>query len=124
MGYNFPYDINMNMNNMNMGSYAPKAPYSINWINGIEGAKACTLKPKESIILMDSEADNVFYIKFCDEIGKCTLKRCVYHEEPENVPKQVDLSDYVKLSDLDKRIELKINQMLGGNTNEQTISAT
>lgn len=122
MAYEYPF--NMNMNNMNMGSYLPKAPYSINWANGIEGAKAFSLKPKESVILMDSEADNIFYIKFCDEIGRCTLKRCVYHEEPENVPAQIDLSDYVKKSDLHKEIELKINQMLGGGANEQTVSTT
>lgn len=120
MAYEYPF----NMNNMNMGSYLPKAPYSINWANGIEGAKAFSLKPKESVILMDSEADNIFYIKFCDEIGRCTLKRCVYHEEPENVPAQIDLSDYVKKSDLHKEIELKINQMLGGGANEQTVSTT
>lgn len=124
MGYNFPYDINMNMNNMNMGSYAPKAPYSINWANGIEGAKAFSLKPKESVLLMDSETDNVFYIKFCDEIGRCTLKRCVYHEEPENAPVQADLSEYVKRSDLQKEVEAMLNQMLGGGKNDQTISAT
>lgn len=118
MNYNFPYD------NMNMNPYLQKSGRNIDWANGIEGAKAFSLKPKESVILMDSEADNVFYIKFCDEIGRSTLKRCIYHEEPENNPMQADLSEYVKKSDLDKVIELKINQMLGGSTNEQTVSAT
>ena len=86
------------------------AGHSINWVQGIEGAKAFTLQPKESIILMDSEADNIFYIKFCDEIGRCTLKRCTYTEEPENTTAQPDMSEYVKKSEL----ESLLNQMLGG----------
>lgn len=90
--------------------YAPKPVNSINWTNGIEGAKAFSLQPKESVILMDSEADNVFYIKFCDEIGRCTLKRCTYQEEPEHVPGQTDMSQYVKKSEL----EALVNEMLGG----------
>ena len=92
MAYEYPF--NMNMNNMNMGSYIPKAPYSINWANGIEGAKAFSLKPKESVILMDSEADNIFYIKFCDEIGRCTLRVFKYQEEVETptAPAPADLT--------------------------------
>ena len=96
--------------------YAPKPSYRINWANGIEGAKAFTLNPGDSVLLMDSEVDNVFYIKFCDEIGRCTLKRCVYHEEPENMPAQADLSEYVKKSEL----ESLLNKMLGG-SNESVI---
>lgn len=102
------------INQMNQYPYAnPFARttnYSINWVQGIEGAKAFTLQPKDSIILMDSETDNVFYIKFCDEIGRCTLKRCVYHEEAESIPTQTDMSEYVKKSEL----EALVSDMLGG----------
>lgn len=90
--------------------FAPKPLNTINWANGIEGAKAFALSPKESVILMDSEADNVFYIKFCDEIGRCTLKRCIYHEEPETTQNPVDMTEYVKKSEL----ETLVSEMLGG----------
>ena len=117
MSYNYPYDMNVN-------PYLPKPNRNIDWANGMEGAKAFSLKPKESVILMDSESDNVFYIKFCDEIGRCILKRCVYHEEPENMTAQADLSEYVKRSELHTEVEAMINQLLGGSTNEQGTVST
>ena len=117
----YPYDMNMNMN---MNPCFSKPGRNIEWTNGMEGAKAFTLKPKESIVLMDSEADDVFYIKFCDEIGRSTLKRCVYHEEPEHMPIQINPSEYVKKSEIKAEVETILNQMLGGGKNEQAISAT
>ena len=82
---------------------------SINWVQGIEGAKAYTLQPKESIVLMDSESDDMFYIKVCDDIGKCSLHIYKYEEINPDKP-DVDLSEYVKKSEL----ESLLNKMLGG----------
>ena len=93
---------------------------SINWVQGIEGAKAFTLMPKENVILMDSEVNDTFYIKICDDIGRCTLRVFKYHEEVEApAPAPADLSEYVKKTEL----EALLNEMLGGATNEPTVSA-
>lgn len=113
-GMNFPY--------MNMNPYQNirANTNSINWVQGIEGAKAFTLMPKENVILMDSEVNDKFYIKICDDIGRCTLRVFKYHEEVETpVAPPADLSEYVKKSEL----QALLNEMLGG-SNESTISGT
>ena len=93
---------------------------SINWVQGIEGAKAFTLMPKENVILMDSEVNDKFYIKICDDIGRCTLRVFKYHEEIETpAAPPADLSEYVKKSEL----QALLNEMLGG-SNESTVSGT
>lgn len=91
---------------------------SINWVQGIEGAKAFTLMPKENVILMDSESNDTFFIKICDDIGRCTLRKFTYHEEStETPPVTQDLSEYVKKSEL----QSLLNEMLGGK-NESNLS--
>ena len=91
---------------------------SINWVQGIEGAKAYNLMPKENVVLMDSEVNDKFYIKICDDIGRCTLRVFRYTEEVEEKPVPVaDLSEYVKKSEL----QALLNEMLGG-SNESTVS--
>lgn len=89
--------------------YARLNQNSINWVQGIEGAKAYVLQPKESVVLMDSESDNLFFIKVCDDIGKCSLHTYRYEEVSTDKP-DVDVSQYVKKSEL----EALLNQMLGG----------
>lgn len=84
---------------------------SINWVQGIEGAKAFTLMPKENVVLMDSESNDTFFIKICDDIGRCTLRKFTYHEETtETQPSIQDMSEYVKKSELKDLL----NEMLGG----------
>ena len=118
----YPY-MNMNM---------PPYPYptmrtsanSINWVQGTEGAKAFSLKAGENVVLMDSESDNTFFIKICDEIGRCSLRTFEYHEKITEshpvTPVIPDMSEYVKKSEL----EPLINKMLGGTSNESTVSRT
>lgn len=94
----------------------------INWVQGIEGAKAWQLQPNSNIILLDSENDGKFYIKTSDNVGMCNL-RVFKYEEITNVPKQnseLDLSEYVKRSEL----ESLIKSIIGGTQDEQTVSAT
>lgn len=115
---NYPY---MNMN-PNPYANVRTSSNSINWVQGIEGAKAFTLMPKENVILMDSESNDTFFIKICDDIGRCTLRKFIYHEEstePQPVAQQ-DMSEYVKKSELQDLL----NEMLGGKKNESTVSAT
>lgn len=104
------------MNYPYVNPYVRTEPRTINWVQGIEGAKAYVLQPKESVVLMDNESENMFFIKICDDIGKCILHTYKY-EEITNDPG--DMSQYVKKSEL----EDLLNQMLGGK-NEQTVSAT
>ena len=115
---NYPYM------NMNTNPYATMrtSTNSINWVQGIEGAKAFTLMPKENVILMDSEVNDKFYIKICDDIGRCTLRVFKYYEEVEDKEKATppDLSEYVKKSEL----QALLNEMLGGTKNESTVSTT
>lgn len=92
----------------------------ITWVQGIEGAKAWQLAPNSNILLMDSENDGKFYIKVSDSIGMCNLRVFEYKEitaEPTATP---DLSEYVKKSELQELI----NSMVGGTSNEQSLSAT
>lgn len=93
---------------------------TINWVQGIEGAKACQLPPNSNTILMDSENNGIFYIKISDNIGICTLRKFKYEEitDTVNTTQSVDLSEYVKKSEL----ATLINSMLGGNKNEQLVS--
>lgn len=92
----------------------------INWVQGIEGAKAWQLQPNSNIVLLDSENDGKFYIKTSDNVGMCNL-RVFKYEEITNVPKQsteLDLSEYVKKSEL----ESLIKSIIGGQNNEQLVS--
>lgn len=97
----------------------PYYPYQqstngITWVQGIEGAKAYQLSPGSNVLLMDSENDGVFYIKVSDNVGMCSLRTFRYEEVVNNPTPQVDLSEYVKKTEL----ETLINNMLGGKTNE------
>lgn len=109
----------MNLYNTNPYAYAMPQHNSITWVQGVEGAKAWQLSPNSTVLLMDSENDGIFYIKSSDNVGMCGLRTFKY-EEITQKPSSVDLSDYVKKSEL----ESLINSMLGGATNESTVSAT
>lgn len=95
---------------------------NINWVQGIEGAKAWQLQPNSNVVLLDSENDGRFYIKSSDAVGMCSL-RVFKYEEITNTQKQtpgVDMSEYVKKSEL----ETLIKSIIGGMSNEQSISTT
>ena len=86
--------------------FAPRQTNSINWVQGIEGAKAFTLMPRENVILMDSDVNDIFYIKICDDIGRCTLRKFRYYEEVDEPVKAIpDLSEYVKRSELEELLK-------------------
>ena len=101
-----------------MNGYPYNNPYlakvtgnTINWVQGLEGAKSYVLNPGESIVLLDNEVDDIFYIKICDPIGKCTLRVFKYQEITGEVSNnKFDPNLYVKKSEL----ESLVNSMLGG----------
>lgn len=114
----------------NYSPYQPTNPYiqqptpsnGINWVQGIEGAKAWQMQPSSNIMLLDSENDGIFYIKTSDNVGMCNL-RVFKYEEITNQQKQannVDMSEYVKRSELEEII----TTILGGTKNEQAVPTT
>ena len=99
----------------------------INWVQGVEGAKAWQLTPNSNVMLLDSENDGIFYIKTSDNVGMCTLRTFKY-EEITNLPNQtqIDLSNYVRKEDLQAEVTNMVNSLMnnhGGYKNEQSVSA-
>jgi len=122
----------MNFNQPYPNPYQPTSyqnPYlaqqhnnGINWVQGIEGAKAYQLQPNSNVMMLDSENDGVFYIKISDNVGMCTLRTFKY-QEVTTTSTSPNLSDYVRKEDLKSEVETLVNSMLGG-SNEQSVSAT
>ena len=101
----------MNRVGMNTGN-------SINWVQGIEGAKAFQLMPNSNCMMLDSEQDGIFYIKTSDNVGMCNLRIFKFEEVTEKQNQKINPDEYVKKSEL----EALINSMLGG-SNEQSIQS-
>lgn len=99
--------------------YYPQQQNGINWVQGIEGAKAYQLLPSSNVVLLDSEIEGRFYIKTSDNIGMCNLRMFDYVEvtEQPKLDNNLDLSEYVKKSELQSLIA----SVLGGQ-NEQPVS--
>lgn len=47
----------------------------INWVPGLNGAKAWKMYPNTMDVLMDSENDGIHYIKAADNLGMCSVLR-------------------------------------------------
>lgn len=105
---------------MNQYGYGFNAPYvsGINWVQGIEGAKAFRIKPNDMAIILDSENEGVMYIKTSDSIGMCTLRTFNYQEVVQQQNNNADMTQYVKASELESKVEEIINRLLGGAKNE------
>lgn len=131
------------MQNPMMGYQQPTAPYygtqnpyqprpnynymtnsnSINWVQGIEGAKGYRLPENSNAILLDSENER-FYIKSTDNIGMATLRIFDYVEVTNNAnttpAQQVDMSQYVTRDELEALLkEVKANAKSTISTNER-----
>ena len=104
-------------------SYGFNTPYvsGINWVQGVEGAKAFRMKPNDMVIILDSENEGVMYIKTSDSIGMCTLRTFNYKEVTQQQPSNTDMTQYVKVSELESKVEEIINRLLGGAKNEQPV---
>lgn len=102
-------------------STSPIPPQNgIQWVQGIEGAKAWQLMPNGNAVLMDSENDGRFYIKTSDNVGMCNLRVFKFEEitDAAKTP-SIDLSDYVRKDEL----QSLISSMIGGQKHESTVSA-
>lgn len=64
---------------MSYPQYQQTQSTGINWVQGIEGAKAYPVAPNANVMLMDSSA-NTFYIKSADATGRPTISLYDYEE--------------------------------------------
>ena len=90
----------------------------INWVQGIEGAKAWQLPANSNVVLLDSETDGRFYIKVSDNIGMCNLRVFEYQEitDSPKAENKVDMSQYVTKSELKEILD-----SMKGEVNEQPV---
>lgn len=105
------------MYNNNFLNYQPQKN-GINWVQGLEGAKAFQLIPNSNTVLMDSENDGIFYIKVCDNIGMCSLRKFRYQEiidEPQQTNQYVTRDELMNILK-----ELKNEQTISGIDTEQS----
>lgn len=116
------------MNNFNPYSYQPQPipqmptinRNNINWVQGLEGAKAWQLQPNSNILLMDSENDGIFYIKVTDNVGMCTMRTFRYEEITDFGKNAPDLSQYVTKDEL----VTILDQRIGGKNGKQSVQST
>lgn len=93
------------------------------WVQGEAGAKAYPVAAGNSVLLMDSEAP-VLYMKSTDSSGRplpietydLVKREAVSYQMPvQAAPKapEIDLSEYVKASDLESMVNALIEKALG-----------
>jgi len=107
--YQFPYQPQpVNTNN------------AINWVQGIEGAKAFQMPTNANAIMLDSENEGIFYIKTSDGVGMCNLRTFKFEEITNQQSQKPNLDEYVKKSEL----ESLIKSMLGGSEDDKPVQTT
>ncbi len=93
----------------------------INWVQGIEGAKAYQMGPNHITQLMDSENDGIFYIKVTDNIGMANLRVFRYTEvtttDVSSQKQDIDLSQYVRRDEVSEMIKVALSEV----KNEPTV---
>lgn len=97
-------------NQQNMGSFA--------YCMGIEGAKAFPIAPNQTVFLMDSN-DPIAYIKSADMTGKQTLRIFdMVERSEESAPEEskIDMSEYVKRSDIEDMIADAVDKAMANFT--------
>ena len=105
------------MNNMQMQPQQQSNNAGFVWVQGEAAAKAYPVAAGNSVLLMDSEAP-VLYMKSTDVSGRPLPMETYDLVKRENVvvqqPKQpqIDLSEYVKMSDLESKVKELVNQAL------------
>ena len=109
----------MQMNNMQMQPQMQQQSNNAGfvWVQGEAAAKAYPVAAGNSVLLMDSEAP-VLDMKSTDVSGRPLPMETYDLVKRENVvasqPKQpqIDLSEYVKMSDLESKVKELVNQAL------------
>lgn len=109
---NFPYNSAYGGFNNNQYNYMPNAQNgvqgqikSLTRVNGIDGAKAYQVMPRETVALFDGN-DDVFYVKSADDGGFPTIKAYRFSEIDLTGAKPTN--DYVTKSEFEElRNEVK-----------------
>lgn len=112
-------------NNQYQTQYQIRTNNNINWVQGIEGAKAFQLMPNSTTMMLDSENEGIFYIKVSDNVGMCTLRTFKYEEITNFCKKQendVDMSQYITRDELQSILDKRLNR--GNNDGKQSIQST
>ena len=102
MPYNNPYGtFNTNANNYmsNMQNGLQGQIKSLTRVNGIEGAKAYQVMPRETVALFDGN-DDIFYVKSADDGGFPTIKAYRFSEIDLTGAKPTN--DYVTKSEFEE----------------------
>lgn len=88
------------------------------WVQGEAAAKAYPVAPGNSVLLMDSDSPTL-YMKSTDNTGKPLpleiydlVKREDVIASPKETQPQIDLSEYVKMSDLEAKVKEMIKKAL------------
>ena len=77
---------------------------TINWVQGIEGAKAYPVGAGNSVLLMDSDS-SLMYIKSADNTGMPSLKVYEYKEvESEQKSTAIDMDRFVTKEELEEAL--------------------
>lgn len=116
--YGAPYYGGYNGANFNANPYGspsvqfqPNAPqnglqqaaqqYPIEYVNGLEGAKAYLIAPNSTKLLMDSDG-NYFYIKTANQQGQANVKIYKYEEVMQSAGRDVEQKNvkYATVDDL------------------------
>ena len=112
-------------NNQYQTQYQIRTNNNINWVQGIEGAKAFQLMPNSTTMMLDSENEGIFYIKVSDNVGMCMLRTFKYEEITNFCKKQendVDMSQYITRDELQSILDKRLNR--GNNDGKQSIQST
>ena len=120
--YGLNAGLNMNQQPYTLNQLTASTPQNngINWVQGVEGAKAYQVAPNSNVLLMDSENNGRMYIKTCDNIGMCTLRYFDYVETtaaPAKTP-EIDTSQFVTRTELSNII----SELKEGMSNEHAVS--
>lgn len=96
-------------------------------VNGIEGAKSHIVQPNSTCWMLDNN-ESKFYVKSADAYGVTTLKAFEFTEitnknDFKEVSKEsnINLSEYIKKSEIDEIIANKIQQIMS-NDNKEVIA--
>lgn len=84
----------------------PRINNGINWVQGIESAKAFQLMPNSNVMLLDSENEGIFYIKTSDNVGMCNLRTFKYEEVQAS--NKVDTSQFITRDELQSILDERL----------------
>lgn len=107
---------------MSYPQYQQTQSTGINWVQGIEGAKAYPVAPNANVMLMDSSA-NTFYIKSADATGRPTISLYDYEERKVGNSSTAD-ANTANFVTKDELKEILSGFVKKGESNEQPVSET